>query len=86
MRYTAIYTDQAEQKLADAWMNSPDRSAITIACNSIDEELAEDPETKGDLRFDTVRSLIAGPLGVEFEVVEPDRLVYVLSVWLVPNP
>ena len=46
-------------------MAATDRNAVTRASNTIDDELANDPDRKGDLRFDTVRSLIIDPLGVE---------------------
>jgi hypothetical protein len=45
-----------------------------------------DPEQQGDQRFDTVRTLIVGVLGVEFEVVVEDRLVRILSVWDAAKP
>jgi hypothetical protein len=62
-------------------MASPNRSGVTRASDHIDHLLAVDPETVGDLRFDTVRTAIVWPLGVEFEVDEGDRVVRVLSVW-----
>lgn len=81
MRYTVIWTDPAEQDLAAVWMAALDRNAVTSAANIVDQLLAEDPETRGEVRFDTVRSFVLVPLGVDFEVVEQDRIVYVLSVW-----
>jgi plasmid stabilization system protein ParE len=81
MRYTVIWTDPAEQNLAAIWMAALDRSEVTSAANIVDQLLAEDAETRGEIRFDTVRSLVILPVGVDFEVVELDRIVYVLSVW-----
>ncbi len=81
MRCTVIWVPSAEQELARAWMNSNDREAVTNAAFAIDQLLAQDPDTRGEVRFDTVRTLSVPPLGVDFEVVEEDRLVYVLSVW-----
>jgi len=49
--------------------------------NTIDQLLKQNPLAIGEVRFDTVRSLAVAPLGVDFEVLEQDRLVYVLSVW-----
>ncbi|HEV3339060.1 MAG TPA: hypothetical protein VG125_01850 [Pirellulales bacterium] len=43
--------------------------------------MARNPESVGELRFDTVRTLAIPPLGVDYEVVDQDRIVYVLSVW-----
>ena len=81
MRFTVIWTAPAEQNLAAVWMAALDRNAVTSAANIVDQLLAEDPETRGEARFDTVRSFVLVPLGLDFEVVELDRIVYVLSVW-----
>ncbi|HTU93467.1 MAG TPA: type II toxin-antitoxin system RelE/ParE family toxin [Gemmataceae bacterium] len=76
-----IWTDPAEQDLAALWMAAFDRNAVTSAANIMDHLLAEDPETRGEERFDTVRSFVIMPLGVDFEIIELDRIVYVLSAW-----
>lgn len=81
MRYTVIWTNTAEQDLAALWMAALDRNAVTSAANVVDQLLAEDPDTRGHARFDTVRSLVLAPLGVDFEILELDRIVYVLSAW-----
>jgi hypothetical protein len=81
MRCTVVWMPGAEQRLATVWMASSDRSGVTRAANEIDRLLAVDPQTIGDLRFDTVRSAVVWPLGVEFEIDEDDRMVRVLSVW-----
>lgn len=81
MIFTVVWMPTAEQRLAGVWLNAADRNAVTRSANRVDELLRVDPEHQGDLRFDTVRSMIVGALGVEFEVVEDDRLVRVLSVW-----
>jgi hypothetical protein len=81
MRYTVLWTPSAEQDLAAVWTASPDRDAVTAAPNEIDRVLADDPDQQGTVNFDTVRTLVVEPLGVDFDVVEPDRIVYVLAVW-----
>jgi hypothetical protein len=81
MRFNVSWTPTAEQDLAAVWMDADDRNAITSAAHTIDGLLAVDPESRGEVRFDTVRTLSVPPLGVDFEVVEPDRIVYVLSAW-----
>ena len=62
-------------------MAASDHNAVTSAANVMDQLLAKDPETQGEARFDTVRSLLIVPLGVDFEIIELDRIVYVLSAW-----
>jgi hypothetical protein len=81
MRFTVTWIPAAEENLADIWMRAADRQAVTSAAQTIDILLANDPQTRGNPRFDTVRMLTVPPLGVDFEVIEDDRLVYVLSAW-----
>lgn len=81
MMYTVLWTPAAEQELAALWLAAGNRNAVTSAANSIDQLLNQDPELRGVLCFDTVRTLLIPPLGVDFEIVDADRVVYVLSVW-----
>jgi hypothetical protein len=71
----------AESTLARVWLDATDRNAVSSAAATIDRLLSRDPESRGEVRFDTVRTLSVPPLGVDFEVIEPDRMVYVLIVW-----
>jgi hypothetical protein len=81
MRFTVLWTPAAEQNLAAVWLDADDRDAVTSAANTIDRLLAQDPESHGEARFDTVRTLTVAPLGVDYEVLEGDCIVYVLTVW-----
>jgi hypothetical protein len=81
MKYTVHWTPSAEQELADIWMNAADRAAVTSASHTIDRLLAWNPDKRGAARFDTVRTLTVPPLGVDFEVVDQDLIVWVLSAW-----
>ena len=81
MKFTVVWTAAAEQNLAAVWMAAPDRNALTSAASIVDQLLAYDPDSRGEVRFDTVRSLVILPLGVDFDIVELDRIVYVLSAW-----
>ncbi len=81
MKLTVVWTPTAQQDLAAIWLSAKGRNAIASAADTIDRLLARDPDTVGDSRFDTVRTLAIPPLGVDFEVVSQDRIVYVLSVW-----
>jgi hypothetical protein len=83
MNFTVHWTEAAVQMLAAIWLAAADRNAITIANDEIDETLREDADTVGRLLFDTVREYERPPVGVQFEVVETDRIVYVLSCWLI---
>ena len=81
MNYQVEWSDLAEQLLAAIWLAAPDRNAITTATNAIDRALASSPNTVGVPGFDTVREHQHPPLGVEFEVVDADRRVFVLTCW-----
>jgi hypothetical protein len=81
MTYNVVWTHPAEQELAALWMGAPDRNAVTSASREIDRLLTTDPDQRGEVCFDTVRTLNVPPLGVDFEVIEADRIVYVLTVW-----
>ncbi len=79
MTFTVIWILPAENALATLWTAGPNRSAISGAADRIDRLLKHDPQRLGVPLFDTVRGLAVAPLAVEFEVLEQDRLVYVLS-------
>jgi hypothetical protein len=82
VKFTVIWTPTAEQDLAAVWMAVQDRGAVNTAVITIDFLLGIDPESRGVASFDTVRILFVPPLGTDFDVDEPNRIVYVLSVWL----
>ena len=81
MRYTVLWTPDAEQDLAEIWMEASDRRGITAAANTIDASLTERPELLGESRDRNVRIAFTWPLAVEFEVLSEDCTVYVLSIW-----
>lgn len=81
MNYTVIWTTRAVQELAAVWLSSDDREGVTRASDAVERLLANDPTAIGDDFFDTVRTVAYGPLGLEYEVVEDDRHVFILSVW-----
>lgn len=81
MKYTVSWTPAAEGDLASVWMEASDPKAMTAAANSVEKRLAQDPDAQGQPLYDTVRSLVIPPLGVEFEVIVADRIVYVLTAW-----
>ena len=43
MRYTVVWTQRATMGLADLWMAAEDKASVTVATNSIDRHLAEQP-------------------------------------------
>jgi hypothetical protein len=74
-RYTVVWHQMAQDRLALLWLSAEDRSQVSAAANAIDQELAEDPTTRGVEVSPGLFELTALPLRVLFQVSEPDRLV-----------
>lgn len=81
MKWTVLWRPRAERQLARIWLEVGDRQAVRAAADSLDGQLSQSPMSAGESRSGNVRVAFASPLGVELEVVEQDRIVYVLSVW-----
>jgi hypothetical protein len=85
-RYTVTWWPEAEAELANLWLSSADRKAISDASNQIDRLLAIDPDTVGEAAGDRLRILEIPPLRILFGYHELDRRVSVLSVRLIVSP
>jgi len=79
--FEVIWTEEAEDRLAEVWMAASDRNAVTRSANELEVALEMLPLSAGLPIYDTVRHFGDAILTVEFEVVEKDRCVYVMSVW-----
>lgn len=83
MKYTVIWTTQAEQHLAAVWLAASDRNAVTIAAHELEQDLQRDPIRLGESRRSGIdRVELRPPLGISFTVVADDLTVYVTAVWL----
>jgi plasmid stabilization system protein ParE len=81
MRYTVVWSPDAENDLAAIWLAAADRAAVTTAGDAIDAALKNDAHLQGESRRDPIRILIVPPLAVDVEVSEDDRTARVLTVW-----
>lgn len=79
-RYSVTWRKTAQNQLADLWTIGPERAAIAAAANSIDQELSNDPASKGYPVSPALRGLHVPPLQVLYSIREADRLVEVISV------
>jgi plasmid stabilization system protein ParE len=86
MSYTVLYRPRAENDLAAIWVAATDRAAVTRAADTIDALLRTTPLRLGESRPGATRILIVPPLGVHYEVVEDDKTVFVLHLWLIRRP
>ncbi len=81
MKFTVLWSPDAEDDLAAIWLDADDKNAITLAGNQIDASLLQDAHLQGESRDGQLRILFAPPLAIDFEVIEDDRIARVLTVW-----
>jgi plasmid stabilization system protein ParE len=81
MRYTVLWKPRADDELTSIWLAAEDRDAVTQASAEIELALKHDAALKGESRSGNKRILLLPPLGVEFSVIEDDRMVYISAVW-----
>ena len=81
--FTVTWTQSASDQLADIWLkaDSPLRNEITSYVQLLDHHLRANADRLGESREQRVRILTDTPLGIEFQVSEPDRLVTVVRAW-----
>lgn len=82
MRFTVICQIQAQDDIAEHWINASDRAAVAAASDHIDRELAVDPMLKGRVLQEGLRVFDALPLRAIYEVIADDRKVIVHRVVL----
>ena len=80
MNYTVYWRQVAENKLADMWVNDPDRAEIAGAADAIDELLQIDPLNQGESRDGNTRIFFYPPLVVLYLVDSENHWVYVLTI------
>jgi len=81
MKFTVVWTKEAEKRLAELWLDSADREAVTNASDRIDHLLSIDPLHAGEERVVNFRILFEPPLAVTFDINEQDLRVKVWSIW-----
>jgi len=86
MRYSVRWKPNAEQQLAQIWLDASDRAAITSAARRIDLRLERKPTDEGESRGDGRRILFETPLGVRYRVIADDLRVEVLEIWRFDGP
>jgi hypothetical protein len=81
MKFTVLWSSNAEAKLARLWFASNSRQAIADASDKIDISLSTSADTAGESRLSSRRIVHESPLGVLYSVDIDDRKVLVLDVW-----
>ena len=85
MRYTVLWAEEAEEQLAQLWLDAALRDSVTKAAHVVEASLAINPSEAGESRASDRRIFITPPLVVDFEVHSADRTVRVLQVRLMRN-
>jgi hypothetical protein len=81
--YTVTWTQSASDQLADIWIKADShlRNEITKYLHDLDRHLRANADRLGESRETGVRILTSAPVGIEFLISEPDRLVTVVRAW-----
>ena len=82
MNYRVEWTAEAENDLAAIWNAAADQAAVTTTSEWLDRQLARDPLNFGEQWASPTHRIAArDPIGVEYEVIEDDKLVLVHGVF-----
>jgi hypothetical protein len=85
MNYAVEWTPSAHDRLERLWMAADDNRSILRAANAIDNFLANDPYGKEAIVVGEENTFIVEPLAVDYQVLEDQKRVLVLSVWMIGN-
>lgn len=71
---------RAEDDLAETWLKSNNREAVSIASRRVDQLLSNDADQMGTELHEGLRGLDVPPIRVLFEAYPDDRRVLVIRV------
>jgi len=81
MTFTVVWKPRQKRHLAEIWISSSDRAAVTRAADEIDRRLRLLPLEEGESREGEFRLLLIDPLGCKYQVLEDDRIVKIVRIW-----
>ena len=81
-QYTVTWWEAADDELLRLWLDSSERSRVTVASREIDRLLSARAETIGEEVHEGLRALEVDLLRVQFSVEVPNRIVRVWTVRL----
>ncbi|HJT79000.1 MAG TPA: hypothetical protein VJ739_17525 [Gemmataceae bacterium] len=84
MNYAVELVAEAEDDLADAWLQADDPQAVTAAQAEIERRLARDPIGAGQHLHEGLYQIAVEPLTVFYSVDTSQRKVEVLQVRYTP--
>jgi hypothetical protein len=75
--FTVVWLKDAQDALAEIWMDHPDRDVVRAAATLIDRNLREAPKRYGTHISEGLWTIPREPLRAYYSVSEDDRLVEV---------
>jgi len=82
IRYTVLWSEQAEDDLASLWLQAPQRGEVAQATDQLDADLQVDAHRKGIMHPHNLRAISRASVTLFFRVDEADRKVFVEAVRL----
>ncbi len=79
-RFTVVWVQSALEELADLWTEAHDSLAITTAAQAVDNELSENPGSKGTEVAEGLRALVIPPIRILYSVDESKSVVEVAKI------
>jgi plasmid stabilization system protein ParE len=80
VNYRVRWRKLARNQLAEIWLASTDRNAVSAAAHHVDQMLARDPMACSESRDRGRRVVFVGPLTVFFRIIEDDKKVLFVNV------
>ncbi len=80
MNYTVCWQPECSDELAEIWMASDDRAAVSQAADEIDHLLGSNPQKSGTPLHEGLWAIAVPPLKAAFTVRESDKIVEVQRV------
>jgi len=78
--FAVLWKKDAELELAELWLRSKNRAAVTRSIHQIEELLRRDPISVGESRSGKDRIVFDGSVGVSYRVRARSREVVILAV------
>lgn len=85
MTYRVFWAPHAESLLEIILRDEEAQARYAAAAREIDKQLAADPISFGESRYDDFRIAFEHPLGIDYEVLQDVRTVIVYNVWRVQS-
>jgi hypothetical protein len=82
IRYTVLWSKQAEDELADLWTHPSRRREVTAATDHLDSELQSNAQDKGFVLPLGLKAISRSSITLYFRVDEADRKVFVEAIHL----